>query len=881
MATLATKYRPKTFDDVVEQSTTVEILRNMCQDETLSCRNFLLIGSAGCGKAQPMSSKVLTTSGYKMMKDIKKGDITFTSEGKPTVINAVFDQGKRDIYEIYLEDGSSIRVADSHINLIAFKRANGEYTRYNMKTTDLVQDFSNDYEVYIPATYPIDPQIDESIDTLLLAALRMYGHFDVTNDTNVRFRFHSVRVFAKITKHLRDHSIPFQIIDDTSIECKRADLHFQNLKYIEYNLTTYGFNFKSTFIVSSLKTRLNLFRDIVDLQDYNPDTDQSILVKLPYDSTNAIMFADEFVQLCESLGYIVTLKVWKADRPSLMYRIQLNSTVDSKFDNCLYRKITNIKCVGPDLCRCLWVEDEDHTYLTEHCIPTHNTTLARIMGNTLNENKGEIIEIDAASNGSTESVRNLVQQANIYPVGSKYKVFILDECFTSGTMISTPHGDYPIEKMREGDEIYSARGRSHVEKVHRVQVHKNRLMHIVLNNGKDIYTTVDHLFMTKSGWIPAYQLKSSDKVYTIYDNIKNLVDYINIDPAVRVMIALNPSISMFHPNEPELSFSIFTMPKLIKRRATDRGGWISKLERYIVKNKFVASSQIKSVTKCSDEPDFDYSAVFDEVRSDPSYVWMYDLQVAGHPSYFADGLLVHNCHSYSQSAWQVWLKTLEESPARSILFYCTTNPEKIPATVLSRVQTFQLSKISLHGIENRLKYVIDQENAQGRGITYTDDAISFLAKLANGGMRDALTLTDKALAYSKDINSTNLEIALNLPSYDDYFELLSAYAKKDNERIIKVLYSAFNSGTNFVRWLENFAAFVTNIVKFIYLKDINATMIPAHYASKLSKYSEKHAAICLSLAKKMTELNNEVRYSTFQLELAMTYLLFQPTKESK
>lgn len=72
-------------------------------------------------------------------------------------------------------------------------------------------------------------------------------------------------------------------------------------------------------------------------------------------------------------------------------------------------------------------------------------------------------------------------------------------------------------------------------------------------------------------------------------------------------------------------------------------------------------------------------------------------------------ILIDECHVLSPQAFQVLLKTFEEQPARTVFIMATTNPEKIPATILSRVQTFQLSKISLEGIYNRLKFVIDSE----------------------------------------------------------------------------------------------------------------------------------------------------------------------------
>ena len=243
--------------------------------------------------------------------------------------------------------------------------------------------------------------------------------------------------------------------------------------------------------------------------------------------------------------------------------------------------------------------------------------------------------------------------------------------------------------------------------------------------------------------------------------------------------------------------------------------------------------------------------------------------------------IIDEVHSISTQGFQKFLKTLEEGPAKSIFILCTTNMEKIPATILSRVQTFQLSKISVDGIIDRLKYIIKCENDSGRNITYTEDAISFLAKSANGGLRDACTLLDKALIYSENLTSENLMIALNLPSYDDYFSLLSSYAKHDNESITKLINKVYNSGVNFIKWFEGFHSFVINVMKYVFIQDINATMIPAHYADKVANYGPKHSLVCLKLANRLLKMLSELKTTTYLQEVALTYLCVsvQPKKE--
>ena len=72
--------------------------------------------------------------------------------------------------------------------------------------------------------------------------------------------------------------------------------------------------------------------------------------------------------------------------------------------------------------------------------------------------------------------------------------------------------------------------------------------------------------------------------------------------------------------------------------------------------------------------------------------------------------IVDECHSLSNSAWQAMLKLLEEPPATAIFIFCTTNPERIPPTILSRVQRYDFQRLSNKDIVNRLRHILEQEN---------------------------------------------------------------------------------------------------------------------------------------------------------------------------
>ena len=89
--------------------------------------------------------------------------------------------------------------------------------------------------------------------------------------------------------------------------------------------------------------------------------------------------------------------------------------------------------------------------------------------------------------------------------------------------------------------------------------------------------------------------------------------------------------------------------------------------------------------------------------------------------------IIDECHSLSNAAWQAMLKLLEEPPASTIFIFCTTDPQKIPRTILSRVQRYNFQRISKEGIIKRLKYIIDCENIR-IDKTETDDFKKLIKK---------------------------------------------------------------------------------------------------------------------------------------------------------
>ncbi len=105
--------------------------------------------------------------------------------------------------------------------------------------------------------------------------------------------------------------------------------------------------------------------------------------------------------------------------------------------------------------------------------------------------------------------------------------------------------------------------------------------------------------------------------------------------------------------------------------------------------------------------------------------------------------IVDEVHQLTRDSFNAFLKTLEEPPGHVIFVLCTTDPHQLPATILSRCQRFDFHRITLEDIVERLRWVVGQE-----GWTVEDEALYLVARTANGGLRDALSLLDQAASYA-------------------------------------------------------------------------------------------------------------------------------------
>lgn len=182
--------------------------------------------------------------------------------------------------------------------------------------------------------------------------------------------------------------------------------------------------------------------------------------------------------------------------------------------------------------------------------------------------------------------------------------------------------------------------------------------------------------------------------------------------------------------------------------------------------------------------------------------------------------IIDECHMITPQGWASFLKLIEEPPARAVFIFCTTDPQKIPATILSRVQRFQFQKVATKDIADRLEAIIASEG-KDTAIEYDVSAIQFIAKLADGGVRLAIQYLEKCLAYDNNVTTENVVKALNVTNYDDFMALTDLIVTHKRANLIKLLDEIYASGVDFKQFLKQYIAFILDVNKSLILDDLD------------------------------------------------------------
>lgn len=235
--------------------------------------------------------------------------------------------------------------------------------------------------------------------------------------------------------------------------------------------------------------------------------------------------------------------------------------------------------------------------------------------------------------------------------------------------------------------------------------------------------------------------------------------------------------------------------------------------------------------------------------------------------------IVDECHSLSNGAWQALLKTLEEPPKFTIFIFCTTDPQKIPATILSRVQRYNFQKISNKGIVTRLRYILycEEEIAD-------NDAIDYIAKVSNGGCRDAITLLDKCLSLSNEkLTLENVLNTIGAENYDTFLSLLTAFANNNSATSISLIEQVYSDGKDLKQFMKDFAKFILDVEKYSMYQDFRYISLPQTMESDLRNLTDN--LDMFTVMDFVVNLNNQIKWENDPKTLIELSILIYCGKE--
>ena len=191
----------------------------------------------------------------------------------------------------------------------------------------------------------------------------------------------------------------------------------------------------------------------------------------------------------------------------------------------------------------------------------------------------------------------------------------------------------------------------------------------------------------------------------------------------------------------------------------------------------------------------DIKALMEQVRIPP--------QVGKYSVYIIDEV-----HMLSQSAFNAFLKTLEEPPAHAIFILATTEKHKILPTILSRCQTYDFNRITVDNIVKNLRHIADME-----GITIDDESLHVIARKADGAMRDALTIFDQTVAFcGTDVKYEDVLSNLNVLDYEHCFNLVDNFLAGDYPLALLAFDGILAKGFNALHFVSALSSHFRNLI---------------------------------------------------------------------
>jgi hypothetical protein len=349
-------------------------------------RGVILADSPGIGKAQPITTPVLTPNGWKPIGEIKIGDDIFAGDGTVTKVTGVFPQGEKEVFEIVFTDNSSTECCDEHLWVVNTPYRIKHELPARVKSLKQIKDLglmsSGKRQHYIPIVKEVQFEYKElSVDPYVLGCI--LGDGSITQ-RQILFSTKDEELLEEIQKRI-PNSIVINPTDDRGCNFRFASTENSNLLIRQLkNLGIWGDSSDNKhvpkmYLFAHAKARMELLQGLMD-------TDGTVLQHNSIQFTsNSLELINNVAFLVESLGgvcritskisasgkahHIATIKIskcpFKLKRKAQKWKPHLKYPASRAIKDIRYSRI--------DECVCISVEHESKTYLTERCIVTHNT----------------------------------------------------------------------------------------------------------------------------------------------------------------------------------------------------------------------------------------------------------------------------------------------------------------------------------------------------------------------------------------------------------------------------------------------------------------------------------------------------------------------------
>jgi DNA polymerase III subunit gamma/tau len=217
--------------------------------------------------------------------------------------------------------------------------------------------------------------------------------------------------------------------------------------------------------------------------------------------------------------------------------------------------------------------------------------------------------------------------------------------------------------------------------------------------------------------------------------------------------------------------------------------------------------------------------------------------------------IIDEVHMLSTGAFNALLKTLEEPPKHAIFILATTEPHKIPATIISRCQRFDFRSISVKDMVSRIEHIVEVE-----GITIEQQAIVTVAKNAQGGMRDALSLLDQAISYSNDlITEEDIHEIAGTVSESKLIQIVGKLVENEPQFTLEMIDQLISYGKEPLRLIENLIYYYRDLFLIKKLSKIDPELIVNH-SEDTADLSQKITENTLyQLISKLNDIQYEMR----------------------